>query len=1124
MFLFTGNFVSRFILPTRFAIVTAVLITGVSVPLACMQAKQETAIDAGEGTSDDKTLEQALRAIETIHVGMTEEAVMKLMRPHALDQGSLYIGDPGEHILCFELAEKKQVSFWIPGSNDPENSDTVVQIGDVVAKVPWIRHGDRIKFEYFPDNFDLVAENSRMSVAQQGAAKKGNLEQALRAIETIHVGMTEEAVLELMRPHALDQGTFYLGGSGARVLYFQIASDKQVSFSIGGGYDLKNFSYVVDVGPIELKVPWIRHRGDSITPGDISTTTPAPWGNTAKEFVCRVVRWRTTPEEGEYSTRLHVDVVVKNLADTERSFDFVVPSSGEPAISFYRQEEGKWIDTGNAFSSLPDEASPVQIASGKVGKATYAVGLVDEEVAQLKTGMPMRVAVGFGTGPHDETPLYSGPFVVFPKEDDDALENPLVDAAKAKAVPVVLRVRLIEQGEGSKYLWPKVKVLDVFKNETEREFVGELRVAHYSFGAGLPDGESTIYIVPYGPANPEAKDLWRLDEVASPAETVPGFSHHVPTDKAAVTDEIKQALDRLNDWDKEEMDVHERPERYPNRKPSGETNGWIHTHKDKLAELGVSVRWNADKKQYEIVEQAAEKKAAKPMPVVLHLDKVFAEKNPTTIIEGDTERETFNLSIRCDVRLINKSSDKLVVKSNFYSAFDGLWLVVTDDQGIELHREYYLAHQSPYSIEPRKFEVPVGTLSKTLSFPIRAPDWIDKKIRVHLEGGLPGTQYETGLRSNTLSLGKVPDYEPLKLSIALPQQVWREGERLRIKAVLHNGGKEAISVNTGQPSLGFQATVVDAQGKEYGMLITRVQGSFRQTLKQDWRLIEPTESIELMLEPKNLHDWDSPQSHTWPSPIPGSFRLTVNYSHFDSTYWDRAQEKAIEVENAWEGKKIKSNEVTFQVKPREDKGAKRRALPPKAAEQPLPEAERLEVQRLVEEDLPEGWAVDVIQGELVLRRLDEPIIVNVVSGPGPRDGETHEAYRRRHQVSLNYRIRLRMAPKLTGREVADRVEQNRNVEEEMATIRDTDFFRQSKGIPTAAETKEQQHQLDRYKVLQESIKEIPDAHYQDVSIYIRSTSLGFAEFLSEETQRECERVKERVLANFSTYNTEDLPD
>lgn len=64
-----------------------------------------------------------------------------------------------------------------------------------------------------------------------------------------------------------------------------------------------------------------------------------------------------------------------------------------------------------------------------------------------------------------------------------------------------------------------------------------------------------------------------------------------PTDAAGL-------LDHLNDWFPDELEAYNEPENFPNRKPSGETGGWIHAHKEKLAELGVEVEWDRARKKY----------------------------------------------------------------------------------------------------------------------------------------------------------------------------------------------------------------------------------------------------------------------------------------------------------------------------------------------------------------------------------------------------------------------------------------------------------------------------------------------------------------------------------------------
>ena len=111
--------------------------------------------------------------------------------------------------------------------------------------------------------------------------------------------------------------------------------------------------------------------------------------------------------------------------------------------------------------------------------------------------------------------------------DQDPAEKRLFDARKAEKAEAVLRVKPIGGGAGSKYILCKVKVLGVFKNKTESTFKDrEIRLAYYSFGAGLPGKECTIYITHYNKGNPKAAGLWKLVERPGLGpDHDPGFSH-----------------------------------------------------------------------------------------------------------------------------------------------------------------------------------------------------------------------------------------------------------------------------------------------------------------------------------------------------------------------------------------------------------------------------------------------------------------------------------------------------------------------------------------------------------------------------------------------------------------------
>ena len=70
-------------------------------------------------------------------------------------------------------------------------------------------------------------------------------------------------------------------------------------------------------------------------------------------------------------------------------------------------------------------------------------------------------------------------------------------------------------------------------------------------------------------------------------------------------------LERLNSWDKGELDASERPRAQGGRISSGETNGWIVAHKSMLHAIGYEVRWVPAKRRYVFKGRAAQDWVAK---------------------------------------------------------------------------------------------------------------------------------------------------------------------------------------------------------------------------------------------------------------------------------------------------------------------------------------------------------------------------------------------------------------------------------------------------------------------------------------------------------------------------------
>jgi len=130
---------------------------------------------------------------------------------------------------------------------------------------------------------------------------------------------------------------------------------------------------------------------------------------------------------------------------------------------------------------------------------------------------------------------------------------------------------------------------------------------------------------------------------------------------------------------------------------------------------------------------------AAPAPVALALESVSAER----WAGGD-------VLFRCSATLTNTTSGDLSVRTNFFSPFDGLTIVLTGEDGAEITRQAYIYHQSPQTSEGVEHPLPIGSTTQELRFPILGLPADLRVVDVRLEGGLPGTPYETGLRSNTV--------------------------------------------------------------------------------------------------------------------------------------------------------------------------------------------------------------------------------------------------------------------------------------------------------------------------------------------------------------------------------------
>ena len=98
------------------------------------------------------------------------------------------------------------------------------------------------------------------------------------------------------------------------------------------------------------------------------------------------------------------------------------------------------------------------------------------------------------------------------------------DRDLAENATLVIRARLVQSHGGSKCHWNTVEVRRTFKNETEEKIPDTIEVAHYGWNPGIPDGESTLYLVRYNDQNPES--VWKLVEPMLNTGARHGVSHH----------------------------------------------------------------------------------------------------------------------------------------------------------------------------------------------------------------------------------------------------------------------------------------------------------------------------------------------------------------------------------------------------------------------------------------------------------------------------------------------------------------------------------------------------------------------------------------------------------------------
>jgi hypothetical protein len=69
--------------------------------------------------------------------------------------------------------------------------------------------------------------------------------------------------------------------------------------------------------------------------------------------------------------------------------------------------------------------------------------------------------------------------------------------------------------------------------------------------------------------------------------------------------QVTEILSKLNSWPAEELHVFECQKQFPGRVASGQTGGWVLSHKRLLEDVGIFVRWNCVTQADEIMEEDA---------------------------------------------------------------------------------------------------------------------------------------------------------------------------------------------------------------------------------------------------------------------------------------------------------------------------------------------------------------------------------------------------------------------------------------------------------------------------------------------------------------------------------------
>jgi hypothetical protein len=131
-------------------------------------------------------------------------------------------------------------------------------------------------------------------------------------------------------------------------------------------------------------------------------------------------------------------------------------------------------------------------------------------------------------------------------------------------------------------------------------------------------------------------------------------------------------------------------------------------------------------------------------PVVLSLVKATAER-----------LDSGGVLFYCTAILKNNSGVELQVRTNFFSVFDGMFLLVLGESGEKLLQQPYVYHQSPYSPHGRDLPLKTGETREELRFPVDLPK-DTRFVRLLLVGVLPGCDRSGLLCSGSMVVAILP--------------------------------------------------------------------------------------------------------------------------------------------------------------------------------------------------------------------------------------------------------------------------------------------------------------------------------------------------------------------------------